>query len=628
MMGDVTTLGEAFIEVHADTRPFARELKRQVDLILKKLHTQVGANGTAIGRTLGRRIGAGLNQQTNTVVTGFRNRVTAGFRNAGTSAAGAFAASFQRLSTSNFILFRVIGNLFQGLGRLVGRIWAVARVVGNVGKAFLKWGQASIGLVIDGLRSLVGLSSDVSKQIGAVNAAAVNLISSLGTLASTAATGAVGILAMLAAVVALSAAMAALAAIVIVAVAPFATLLNFALLIPGALAVVLGIVAPLVIALHGLDDVLKLVFEKDPKKFAEGFAKLSPVMRQLTTSLRTLVPLFTKIQNTVQRNFLRPILTILAPTLRAIGPALTRGLGEAALALGVFVAQAINLLNTPAFTRFISELFPAVAGIVETMGPPTLRLLTALAAMATASLPTIGQLITRLGGFIESFAAWVEGAISDGRFQKFLNDAIASAQSIWNLVTALIALFAEMFTQTDAGGRSFLDKITEAVNKFTAWLRSPDGKRALQDAVVLALAFATAFGIALAIVRTIVSTLSNAIRKAYVILELIGVINRTPVTKTGTSLAHTDLGGYSGGGVVPYDQIAMVHKGEPILDPANSADKNRGILADAGMLDLLSQPNVTNVYVGNEKLVEFVDYRVSTANSSNAKSIIYGSRRS
>lgn len=622
----MATLGQAYAEIHADTRPFAKELNKQIKEHLRKLDAVMGKEGVTVGVTLGKGIGKGLDQETDKSLLSWKQRFISWAREVGESGGKEFKRSFDRLATGNFILFRVIGRLGQRLGNLFTTVARVGRETFRFAGALLQANKAMISLGVEGIKSLLGFTNDFTKSLASAQQAGTQLAGAIASLAASASSGAIGLAAMAAAAVLLVGVLAALAAILIVAAAPFAQLLNFALLIPAALSVILAIIAPLVIGLHDLGDALKLVFETDPKKFADGFAKLSPIMKQLTMVLRTFVPLFKSIQQVVQENFLGPIIMVLGPFLRTIGPRLRNGLSAAAAAMGIFVADVLRLLQNPAFTRFIDELFPSVARMIETLSPALMRLLTALATMVVAALPTVELLVGKLAAFIEKFATWIENTVADGRFQQFLDDAIASAQSIWELIKALIGLFAEMFAQTDEGGRKFLEKITKAVNEFTKWLRSPDGKQALADAVVLALAFAEAFRIALAIIRVIVSVLSNAIRKAGILLELVGLINGTQASIRARQGGLQTAPQYQGGGVVPHDQIAMVHKGEPILDPANTAAKNRGILADAGMLDILSQPSVTNVYLGNEKLAEFVDYRVAQSNRTNAKSMAYGPR--
>jgi hypothetical protein len=622
----VATLGQAYAEIHADTRPFAKELNKQIKDHLRKFDAMAGKEGITIGTSLGKGISKGLDSETDRSLLNWRQRFVSWAKNVGHDGGNEFAKAFHRMATGNFILFRVIGRLGERLGAMFTTIRRVAGETVKFAGSLLKANKAMLELGFEGIKSLLGFSNDLSRSLASAQSAGASLAGAIASLAASASSGAVGLLAMAAAAVLLTGVLAALAAIIIVAAAPFAQLLNFALLLPAALSVILGIIAPLVIALHGLGDALELVFEKDPKKFAEGFAKLSPVMRQLTTVLRTFVPLFKSIQQVVQENFLGPIIQQLGPLLKRIGPSLRNGLSAAAAAMGIFVADVLRLMQEPAFVRFIDELFPAIARMIETLSPPLTRLLSALTTATLAALPTVELLIGKLATFLDDFSKWIEDTVADGRFQQFLDDAIASATSIWNLIQALILLFAELFTQTDEGGRSFLEKITQAVNEFTKWLKSPDGKRALQDAVLLALVFAEAFKIALATIRVIVSVLASAIRKAAILLELLGVISGKQASIAPRNNGLQTATQYQGGGVVPHDQIAMVHKGEPILDPANSADKNRGILADAGMLDLLSTGTTVIVNVGNQQFEEYIDYRVAQANRGNAKSMAYGTR--
>lgn len=623
----MATLGEAYVEIHADTKPFAKELNKQVKEILRKLDVVVGTEGAKVGATLGTKIGEGMDKETDRSLLSWRRRFVLWARDTSKKGLDEFEGAFRRMARGNFILFRVIGGLGERLISISKTFIKVTKASYEFGRTLLQANKAMISLGFEGIKSLLGFANDFSRSLASAQQAGANLVGALTSLAASAATGAAGLAAMAAAMVLLISAMAALAAILIVAAAPFAMLLGFALAAPAAFGVILAVIAPLVIALQDLGDALELVFESDPKKLADGLKKLTPTMQGLVMGLRTVAPLLKAIQATVQKAFLGPIMMALVPAIRSVAPLLQRGLGLAAKAMGVFVANALTLVDHPAFRRFIDELFPAVARMIETMGPPIIRLMVALANAATAALPTVEMLIGKLGGFIDSFATWIEDAITDGRFQQFLDDAIASAQSIWDLTKALIMLFAEMFTQTDEGGRKFLEKITQAINKFTTWLKSPEGKKALAEAVVLALAFAEAFAIALKTIRIVVTQLSRAVAIAIALLRLLGIIEAKKPGAGVASGAQAGVNQFSGGGVVGYDQLAVVHRGEPILDPANSPDRNRGILAEAGMLDLLNQPSVTNVYIGNQQLDAYIDYRIQQNNRATASALRSGSRR-
>src|SRR5687768_9192952 len=53
-------LGKAFIEVHADTKPFARELGRELNKILRDAEKDVRSGSANLGRTIAQETGRGI----------------------------------------------------------------------------------------------------------------------------------------------------------------------------------------------------------------------------------------------------------------------------------------------------------------------------------------------------------------------------------------------------------------------------------------------------------------------------------------------------------------------------------------------------------------------------------------
>lgn len=82
-------LGKAFIEVHADTAPFARELGRELNRVIKLHEQQARSGGTRIGQNLGQGISSGLNKNSNLIGRSINNSITRGIQNAGNQ--GAFS---------------------------------------------------------------------------------------------------------------------------------------------------------------------------------------------------------------------------------------------------------------------------------------------------------------------------------------------------------------------------------------------------------------------------------------------------------------------------------------------------------------------------------------------------------
>jgi hypothetical protein len=281
----------------------------------------------------------------------------------------------------------------------------------------------------------------------------------------------------------------------------------------------------------------------------------------------------------------------------------------------------LKIVGSQPFLDMLTSMMGQIALFIENNTPMITQVIMALASAAQAALPIVLELLTKFGGFLTQFAVWIMGAITDGRFERWLRIAIEALKVIWGLVKALIGLFVALFSKLQSGGRDFLTIITNAINKFTAWVKSPEGQHALENMVKLAKLIAKAFEVALNFVIRMVERISKVVDAINWINNHIG----NPLGKIGNVIQG--LAGYSGGGVVPSDQVAMVHKGEPILDPANSVSQNRSILAQAGMLDVLQpQAPIVNVFIGAERLDQRIDYRVGVNDRNNARSLRTGPR--
>lgn len=69
-------LGKAFIEVHADTRPFARQLGRDLDAVLKDAEKDIRASSRKVGDTISTEAGKGVKRSGKKITTGVDKAVT------------------------------------------------------------------------------------------------------------------------------------------------------------------------------------------------------------------------------------------------------------------------------------------------------------------------------------------------------------------------------------------------------------------------------------------------------------------------------------------------------------------------------------------------------------------------
>ena len=616
----MTTLGEAFIELHADTKPFDRELAAKLKAALAAADTKLGPQAVKTGEKLSKKIGDGVDKNNSWISRSLRrigNLI--GFE--ADRWEEKLRAPFQRMAKGNFILTRIFGQMVIAVGGATKRLIRFTAVTGRAAGSIVRLGGAIGKAAIVGIGLLVGFSGDATKAVAGIASAMSNVLTSFGALIGQLAAMVPVLAANVTMVLLLTAALGALLTAIILILAPVATLIGFLTIIPTLVGFLLFAIAPLIIGFQGLSDAMKLVFEKDPKVLAEKLKSLSPILQKLVMILRPFRSEFDKLKNSVQAALIGPILTQLAPFLRTILPVLQVGLTAIAQAMGNIALAVMRVLTSREALDGMAAIMGALAKFLDDNVSVVTELINALGRAAVAVLPIVSRMLDGFNTFLSNFAAWIEGAITDGRFEGWLNTAIESLKSIGGLIGSAIELFKTLFGMTDEEGRKFLDKISRALDKITAWLQSPDGIEAMDTLVKLANLFADALGLAL---KALQQSL-NAITGIKKILEW---IHDNPIVGAFAGVPGIVSGGFSGGGVVPRDEIAMVHKGEPILDPANTVARNRSILADAGMLDVLSPQNntVVNVYLGTERLDERVDYRIGKANQLTARSLSTGTR--
>jgi len=619
----VTTLGEAFIEVHADTKPFARELGPKLKAILDA----VGKEGNAKAKVAGKKISEGLDDGIGSKFPILRGR----FSKLGTwiddlrdkiDKRGGLSSAFEKMAKGNFILTRLFGQMALAVGgvfRSMGRLTKGAlNLVHGLDLVF----QGVVGLATEGFKAFIGIGADFARVQSTLALGFTKIGTALAAAGAELIAAAPAVAAMIVVVAALAAALGVLFIALTVAIAPFAALANLLLTLPGFVLALVVVVAPLVLALKDLAKVFELLNEKDPKKFADGLKALPPVMRTLLGILLPFRKRFDQLRDTIQTAFFEPILKKLGPALDQVLSTLLVGFSAIASALGEVVAQVLKLFTDPAFNGMLVQFMLTLADFIRSNSGMLAALINSLMAAASAALPVVMVLIQAFNDFLTNFGAWIQGAITDGRFEEWLQIGIAALTSIWNLVKALINLFVALFGSVQQGGRDFLDILTRAINKFTAWVKSPEGQHALENMVKLAKLIAKAFEVALGFVIQMVGKVSWLVDKINWINNHVG----NPLGAFGKALQWA--GSFSGGGVVPGDGLAMVHNNEAILDPANTAGKNRAILADAGMLDVLEpQAPVVNVFIGNEQLDARTDFRIAKANRVTARQLTTGTRR-
>jgi hypothetical protein len=583
-------VAKAYVEITADYDKFRDEATTRINAAFR----QVGSNlkTDAISNKIeeaGRESGHLFSKE-------FDNTVRNEMRAAGNTAVRVVANEVGNGNNRN-----VISRAFGNLGRIAA-IGLATAIAGTIG------GGEGLGKVFDAVKSSGSLLSAVFDSLG----------SGFATFLIKAGVGVIVI--------------PHLAAVVLVLVANLVSLVGLLNILPGAFALALGALIPLVIAFQNFGDALSAVLEGDPEKIAKAMDKLAPSARSVVKEIQGLLPVFREIQKMTQGAFFGPLQGVLTEVVNNIGKQnIIQGFVNVADAWGKFLAILLRVGETPAFKQLSATLFGdsnqggAIARTLGAIGPPLSRLLQSFADAATKSMPILEKLVGSFGGAIENFADFIDRSVQDGSFNQFLRDALQTAGDLKDVAKALLRLFFDIFAATDDGGERFLQKVTKAIDRLDVFFKSEDGKRAMEAMISLAESFAYFLELA-----------AGALAH---ILDLLGRINQflgngsegaqkySSGVVTGAATKVAIFGKkYATGGVVDQPTFALVGEaGREAVVPLNDPGRAAQVMSEAGLVPLAASMSGTDmtvyVYLGTQQITDILDKRVERGIGRVARSL-------
>lgn len=437
----MASIGEAFIDVHANTLPFDKELDRDLERAAKDAESGLDKAGTDFGdkisdsmgkrlRTKGKDIGRSIEEATrNTTV-----QVRSFFR-------------FDRIRDAIRRAFRrdvgdsvekEIGEAFNRAGRPGGPISRLGSAFTDaIGAGFNVSGRSPlIALLIPALFALLGL---ILAAVQAVNA-----------------------------------------------------LVAVLLIVPGLLASI-GLQAGVVmIAFQGMGEAISGAFAaKNLKELDAALKGLTPSARLFVMELLPLKDLFKSIQQNVQQNFFSQLLGVIPKIQAALGPSLLEGFISVARAAGRFLRDFGLMLASPGFVKFFNTLVPATVRWLDllAMGLFGKRgFITAMIDMATELMPFMekfGEIIVRN---LDTLSAMMFRIGTDPRTAGWLDSMAETLQLVFDLLFKVGEFLFIFMAQLDkAGGKEIFNELMEAITMINFFLASDAGLKAMEGMINLAI---------------------------------------------------------------------------------------------------------------------------------------------
>lgn len=433
----MATIGEAFIEVHADTTPFDKELDRDLEQVTKRSEKSLERTGKEFGdkitdsmgariRQRGRDIGRSIERATRNVVV----RVRSTFR-------------FDRIRNSFQRFFR----------RDVGD-----KITEEVDRAFDRAGRKGgpLSKLSEGIADAIGAGFNVSGRSPLI-----------------------GIL---------LPALAALVGVIIAAAQAVNALVAVLFIIPGLLASIGLQVGVIAIAFQGMGSAIQGAFAaKNAKELRLALKDLTPSARDFVKELLPLRELFRQIGRVVQENFFFKLTGVITAIRKSLGPSLIKGFGALATAMGQFFTDFGLLLASPEFKNFFNKLIPATARWLDKFGMSLFGrrgFVTALIDMALVLMPFMEEFgdivlrnLDRLSGLIFQLG-------TNPGTQQWLDDMAVTLQLVFDLLFKVGEfLFVFLKGLNDAGAAGTIELLMEALSELMFVISSPVGQKAMEGLV-------------------------------------------------------------------------------------------------------------------------------------------------
>jgi phage-related protein len=300
------------------------------------------------------------------------------------------------------------------------------------------------------------------------------------------------------------------------AVPPLASMLSFASTLPALLAGAALSAGVLAAAFAGVEDALSAAISGDAEEFAEAIEKLSPAARSFAESFRDAMPAIKAVQQGIQEAFfgnagLESSVRRGVAQLQTLRPVLE---GIAAR-FGGLTAELVRVGTSAQSLEFVTQTGLSLQRVLDAFKPAIEPLISGLTAAGAIGLPVLEGLGAAVAQLAVNFGDWLNRIAETGQLSEWLSTAIATAQTLGNIVLNLGQTIGTVFGIANSVGGSFLDTLELLTNNLLNFVQSAEGSRAI---ATLFQTISAAASTLVPVVLTLVGALVNALGPA--IIEL------------------------------------------------------------------------------------------------------------
>lgn len=288
-----------------------------------------------------------------------------------------------------------------------------------------------------------------------------------------------------------------------------------AVAIPGIFAAVSASALTIRLAFDNMSKAIKAINSGDPEALAKAMAKLGPASKSVVSAFKEISDAFQPIKFDLQEKFFAGLGDEMLQTAKVSMPVLKNGLDNVAIATNGLLKEVARVSREPFFQGTIAKVFDATATSTTTLTKAVEPLSLALSGLIQVGLPYTNMLSEWIVKLSQAAGAYLSSAQGQQDLTNVINIGIDALQKIFNLAGALTKVLVDLFQLSNKEGLSFIGTITDALNRFDAFLRTAEGQEKFQ----------TLFKVSNEILGQSVEVIG---RVAKVILDLFDAIDKLP----------------------------------------------------------------------------------------------------
>jgi hypothetical protein len=279
-------------------------------------------------------------------------------------------------------------------------------------------------------------------------------------------------------------------------------------LVPGGLLAGAAAAGVLKVAFNGVDEVLKNLSERDPKKFAESIKDLPPSMQKVAKAAWEIYPAVVAVKKSIQDRFWegleKPVKELAGkylPLLRAQGATLAGTFNKMAKEFAGFLGQKSTVKDVNRALGDVNKMFRNLVGSVKPLGQALLDIF----KVSAEFLPGMGK---NTASLTQRFAEFIRTARESGRLKEWIQGGLDALRSLGQVLANIGRVLGAVFRAGSAEGNGFLQTLAAITDKVADFLNSVEGQEALRK---LFAAARQAADVLMPVVRALALTLADVV---------------------------------------------------------------------------------------------------------------------